>query len=73
MRRKMLDNLMEWVDSKGRKPMILRGARQTGKTYVVRQLAEKCGRELVELNFERHPEFADAFNSNSPSEIIATL
>ncbi|MCF0230327.1 MAG: ATP-binding protein [Parasporobacterium sp.] len=73
MRRKMLDNLMEWVDSKGRKPMILRGARQTGKTYVVRQLAEKCGRELVELNFERHPEFADAFNSNSPSEIISTL
>jgi predicted AAA+ superfamily ATPase len=39
---------------------VLRGARQVGKTWLVRELAARSGRELVELNFERDPTLAAA-------------
>ena len=49
--------LREWSESTGRKPLILRGARQTGKTASIRQLASRF--ELfLELNLERFEDLA---------------
>jgi len=73
MRRKLMVYLVEWVNDDKRKPLILRGARQTGKTYIVRQLAKECGKELLEINFEAKGELAQLFESNEPSEIVNKL
>jgi len=62
-----------WLTRPDRKPLILRGARQVGKTWLVRELARRSGRELVEINFERDPRLARHFASNDPREILNEL
>lgn len=55
MRRIIEIQLEHWARSKMRKPLILRGARQVGKTYAVRQMA-KLFKNIVEINFELFPD-----------------
>lgn len=73
MNRYALDHLENWLISDQRKPLILRGARQVGKTWLVRSLAEKSGKKLCEINFEKRPELALHFSSNEPTEILKSL
>jgi predicted AAA+ superfamily ATPase len=61
---------MTWLHSKGRKPLVIRGARQVGKTWIVRNLAEAQKLQLIELNFEKRPELESFFSSNDPNEIL---
>lgn len=65
--------LSEWLTSKNRKPLIIRGARQVGKTWLVREFSKIVGRELTEVNFEKQPQIANLFSSNNPSEILVGL
>lgn len=65
--------LDEWLKLKKRKPLILRGARQVGKTWLVRDMAKRNNLELIELNFEKRPEIAEHFNSNDPVKILTNL
>jgi uncharacterized protein len=65
--------LERWLGGRRRKPLVLRGARQVGKTWLARDLARRAGRELVELNFEREPRLAHAFASNDPPTIVGEL
>jgi len=51
----------------------MRGARQVGKTWLVRELAEVTGKQLIEINLERQPEVAEAFASNDPKDILHHL
>jgi predicted AAA+ superfamily ATPase len=67
------DALDQWLQHPHRKPIVLRGARQVGKTWLVRDLAKRHNLRLVELNFERLPEMADLFSSNNPSEILKNI
>jgi predicted AAA+ superfamily ATPase len=53
--------------------MILRGARQVGKTWLVRDAARQANRELVELNFERDPRHARAFSASDPRDVVGEL
>lgn len=64
---------MAWAGSKRRKPLVLRGARQTGKTWLARDLAQRLGRELVEVNFERDPRLAQPFASSDPKDVVGGL
>ncbi len=73
MRRSRSEFLHQWLNHPGRKPLIVRGARQVGKTWLVRELAEANNRTLVELNFEKQPALADNFSSNDPARILAEL
>lgn len=74
MYRKNLKNLKEWlVATKKRKPLVIRGARQVGKTWLVRQLAKETGKELVEINLEKEPKYAQIFSSNNMPMVIADL
>ena len=61
MRREFSNFLRAWISTDRRKPLIVRGARQVGKTWLVRELARESGRLLLEVNFERNPEFARIF------------
>ncbi len=67
------DDLQKWAVDNNRKPLLLRGARQVGKTSAVRKLAE--GFEYyLEVNFEEHPDIHNFFKNNlSPKEIIENL
>jgi uncharacterized protein len=52
---------------------VLRGARQVGKTWLVRDFAQRADRELVELNFERDPRHARVFAASEPTQVLAEL
>ena len=61
MKRNFSDFLVSWLGSERRKPLVVRGARQVGKTWLVRELARASGRTLLEVNFDRNPEWARIF------------
>ncbi|MHC4434146.1 MAG: AAA family ATPase [Planctomycetota bacterium] len=63
MYRFALENLKDWARQDRRKPIVLRGARQVGKSYLVRLLAQECFESLVEVNFEQRPDMASLFES----------
>ena len=65
--------LDKWLKSLNRKPIVLRGARQVGKTWLVRDLAKRHDLKLIEINFERFPNLADLFSVNSPQEILKNI
>ena len=65
--------LDKWLRSPSRKPMVIRGARQVGKTWLVRDLAVRHKLKLIELNFERLPSLADLFAENNPAEILRNI
>jgi predicted AAA+ superfamily ATPase len=65
--------LSTWVESDSRRPLIIRGARQVGKTWLVRDLAETTDLDLVEINFEQNPLAARWFTSNDPYKILGEL
>lgn len=73
MYRNVLAYLQEWKDRKSRKPLVLRGARQVGKSYLVRELARTSFGSLAEINFEAMPDLADLFASNDPNVIVPLL
>jgi predicted AAA+ superfamily ATPase len=53
-----------------RKPLLVRGARQVGKSTLVRLFAQEAGLKLVEVNLERHRELATVFARQSPRQIL---
>ena len=67
MNRIFSDFLLSWLTSERRKPLIVRGARQVGKTWLVRDLARSIGRTLLEVNFDRNPEYARIFREEGSS------
>jgi len=55
--------LLEWARRKEHKPLLLRGARQTGKTTAVKHLGEQF-EEYVEINFEKQPAYKSLFEKD---------
>jgi predicted AAA+ superfamily ATPase len=54
MKRKAEDILGRWFSSQKRKPLIVRGARQVGKSTLIRQFAQNMDQDLLEINLEQH-------------------
>jgi len=73
VKRLVSERLDRWLCARDRRPLVLRGARQVGKTWLVRDFARRTGRDLVEINLERDPGFRHYFESNDPSEILSEL
>ncbi|HSL62616.1 MAG TPA: AAA family ATPase, partial [Desulfotignum sp.] len=73
MKRSASQHLDNWLADSNRKPLVIRGARQVGKTWLVRDLATRHNLTLIELNFERNPSLADLFNTNDPRETLLNL
>lgn len=61
MDRSLLQQLKEWKSQKNRKPLIIRGARQTGKTWLMRKFGEQEFVDTVYINFENEPRFKTLF------------
>lgn len=63
MRRSIFNHLLAWKESSNRKVLLLRGARQVGKTFVVRELG-KTFTHFLQINFEKEKDVARFFNRN---------
>jgi predicted AAA+ superfamily ATPase len=73
MHRKLLNNLDKWLNDENRKPLIIRGARQVGKSTLVRLFAERQKRPLAEVNLERFPALNRVFESMDPEHILRDI
>jgi predicted AAA+ superfamily ATPase len=73
MRRNQLDFLRHWFEQESRKPLVIRGARQVGKSTLVKLFAEQLGRPLNEVNLDRHSILNSAFATKDPEKIIAEI
>ena len=73
MKRGIYQILTDWKNSSNRRPLLMRGARQTGKTYIVNEFGNREFENLIYLNFERNPEYKDIFDTKIPVEIIEKI
>lgn len=74
MKRDIYQKLVNWKRSPRRKPLVLRGARQVGKTYALKSFAEKEYSSIAYINFESSPLAASFFQSElEPERIIERL
>lgn len=71
--RSLSQQLTEWKDSPIRKPLLLRGARQVGKSSLVEAFGKKYFENVVSINFELSPEFKQCFQTLKPDEICAAI
>ena len=73
MKRDRTAFLISWLNSNSRKPLVIRGARQVGKTWLIRDFALSQNLRLIELNFEKRPELTSLFSSNDPKETLINI
>ncbi|MCL1808767.1 MAG: AAA family ATPase, partial [Clostridiales bacterium] len=74
MKRKISRYLMEWKNSPYRKPLILQGARQTGKTYSILAFGRMQYENVAYFNFELNPNLAKTFDGSiEPSTLVPIL
>jgi uncharacterized protein len=73
VKRDASSELERWFAREARKPLVIRGARQVGKSYLVRDFAREAGVELVELNFERDPRAARLFEGGDADRMVRAI
>lgn len=74
MYRKIMNKLIEWKNDINRKPLILRGARQVGKTYIIKQFGEENYEGVAYFNFDHDIELYNLFESTKdPNRILEQL
>lgn len=74
MERKAMADLIAWKNSKNRKPLLLYGARQVGKTYLVKEFGNKYFKDIIYVNFETNDIIGKIIDENiSPEFIIKNL
>ena len=74
MKRIQYEKLIDWKNDKERKPLILQGARQVGKTWLIKKFGRTEYKDFVYLNFELFPELNALFEDNlQPHYLIANL
>jgi predicted AAA+ superfamily ATPase len=74
MKRLITDELLKWKNDKGRKPLLLEGVRQCGKTYILKEFGKQNYKNTVYINFEDTPKLGDIFEQNlDPKRIVEDL
>ena len=74
MKRNIWNRLIEWKNKKDRKPLILKGARQVGKTYILQAFGKECFSQAHYLNFEKYKRLAKIFEEDlAPQDILQNL
>ena len=69
-----MQDLIAWKNSKARKPLLLYGARQVGKTYLVKEFGKKYFKDIIYINFETNNIISKIIDENiSPKYIIQNL
>ena len=74
MYRKIMSFLEAWKENEYRKPLILQGSRQVGKTYSILEFGRSCYENVAYFNFETNPKLNETFEENvSPDYLIPIL
>ena len=64
LKRKATKLIEEWVSTKNQKCLVIQGARQTGKTYIIERFAEENYEETLEINFKEIPSASEIFSGD---------
>lgn len=74
MKRNVMKSLLLWKEDKKRKPLILQGARQVGKTWILREFGRMYYKNVAEFNFDENPEYKEFFRvSKDAGRILENL
>lgn len=74
MNRKHLQKLIAWKNSKTRKPLLIEGARQTGKTFLLQDLLGREFKKVLKIDFLESPQLMEAFSGSlNPKTIITNI
>jgi predicted AAA+ superfamily ATPase len=74
LKRNAISELIRWKDSAERKPMVLKGARQVGKTWLMKEFGQNYYNNFVYFNFDEEDELESIFETNkNPHRIIELL
>ena len=73
MKREISHSLVDWKDRKSRKPLLIRGARQVGKTYAIEHFAKEHFANIIKINLEFQKEFCSIFSKNNIQSLITEL
>jgi predicted AAA+ superfamily ATPase len=68
--RRAIEDIKAWYQQNKRKPLVIRGARQVGKTTAVRLAAEQLSVKVIEINLERHTELEPLFQRYKLDELL---
>lgn len=61
MDRTAFSSLIKWKNRKNRKPLILKGARQVGKTWIMKEFGKRCFKYTAYVNFDNNKNMKDVF------------
>ena len=74
MRRNAIQDMINWKNDAERKPLVLKGARQVGKTWLMKEFGRSCYKNYVYFNFDEEDALKSIFETNkNPQRIIALL
>ncbi len=74
MKRNAIQDLIKWKNSEERKPLVLKGARQVGKTWLMKEFGKNYYENYVYFNFDEEDELKSIFASNkNPQRVIELL
>lgn len=74
LKRKVYDTLLEWKNKKHQECLLVNGARQIGKSFIIREFGKKNYKSYIEINFYEHPEYNKIFDGDlSPNEIYKRI
>ena len=74
MKRFIMEDLIKWKNSKYRKPLILKGARQVGKTYIVKEFTKENYDNIAYFNFDHDEDLYNLFErTKDPKRILEQL
>ena len=74
MERKAMQDLINWKNKKNRKPLLLYGARQVGKTYLVKEFGNRYFEDMIYINFETNTLVGKIFDEDiNPANIIKNI
>ena len=68
--RKLSAQLLEWKNTRGKKCLLVKGARQVGKTTTIEMFAKENYRHYVYINFDKTPEYQSIFDGNLDVETL---
>lgn len=72
MKRKLLNNLIEWKNDKNHKPLVLEGARQVGKTWLMKEFGRTQYQKVAYINFDRNEKMCKVFETDLDTNRLIT-
>ncbi|MCI6581355.1 MAG: ATP-binding protein [Oscillospiraceae bacterium] len=72
MKRMVMEKLISWKNKSGRKPLIIEGARQVGKTWLMKEFGKNYYEDTVYINFDSNSQMKSLFNQDSDVKRLIT-